>query len=72
VLVPGWTAPGVVFGRQLEHFSKSYRVITSDPHSQGLSPERSTTTTMCAFRFIVNIGSGDHERHRGEMSGRSH
>jgi pimeloyl-ACP methyl ester carboxylesterase len=33
----GWTASGAVFTRQLEHFSKSWRVITFDPRSQGLS-----------------------------------
>jgi pimeloyl-ACP methyl ester carboxylesterase len=37
VLVPGWTASGVVFSQQIDHFSKSYRVITYDPRSQGLS-----------------------------------
>src|SRR3974390_668049 len=37
LLVPGWTASGVVFGKQIEHFSKAYRVITFDPRSQGLS-----------------------------------
>jgi pimeloyl-ACP methyl ester carboxylesterase len=37
LLVPGWTASGVVFSKQFEHFSKNYRVITFDPRSQGLS-----------------------------------
>jgi pimeloyl-ACP methyl ester carboxylesterase len=37
LLVPGWTASGVVFSKQIEHFSKNYRVITFDPRSQGLS-----------------------------------
>ena len=37
VLVPGWTASGVVFSRQLEHFSQSHRVVVYDPRSQGLS-----------------------------------
>jgi non-heme chloroperoxidase len=37
ILVPGWTASGVVFSRQIEHFSKSYHVVVYDPRSQGLS-----------------------------------
>jgi pimeloyl-ACP methyl ester carboxylesterase len=37
LLVPGWTASGVVFSKQIEHFSKTHRVITFDPRSQGLS-----------------------------------
>src|SRR5437762_2170169 len=37
VLVPGWTASGVVFSSQLEHFSQSHRVVVYDPRSQGLS-----------------------------------
>ena len=37
VWVPGWTASTVVFSHQIEHFSKSYRVIAYDPRSQGLS-----------------------------------
>jgi pimeloyl-ACP methyl ester carboxylesterase len=39
VLVPGWTASGVVFSHQIEHFSKSYHVIVYDPRSQGLSTQ---------------------------------
>jgi len=37
ILVPGWTASGVVFSHQLEHFSKSHHVVVYDPRSQGLS-----------------------------------
>ena len=37
ILVPGWTASGVVFSHQVEHFSKSYHVVVYDPRSQGLS-----------------------------------
>jgi len=37
ILVPGWTASGVVFSRQVEHFSKSFHVVVYDPRSQGLS-----------------------------------
>ena len=39
VLVPGWTASGVVFSHQIEHFSKSHHVIVYDPRSQGLSTQ---------------------------------
>jgi non-heme chloroperoxidase len=37
VWVPGWTASEVVFVHQIEHLSKSRRVIAYDPRSQGLS-----------------------------------
>jgi len=39
ILVPGWTASGVIFSHQIEHFSKSYHVVVYDPRSQGLSTD---------------------------------
>ncbi len=35
VLVPGWTMPGWIFDRQIQAFSRAYRVIAFDPRSQG-------------------------------------
>lgn len=37
LFVPGLSFTGEVFSKQIEHFSKNYRVITIDPRSQGLS-----------------------------------
>jgi pimeloyl-ACP methyl ester carboxylesterase len=37
VWVPGWVATTEVFSKQVEHFSRNYRVITYDPRSVGLS-----------------------------------
>ncbi len=35
VLVPGWTMPAWIWQRQIDHFSRSYRVIALDPRGQG-------------------------------------
>lgn len=40
VLVPGWSFTTEVFTHQFAHFSKSHRVVSFDPRSQG----RSTVT----------------------------
>lgn len=37
LLIPGWTASTVVFAHQIEHLSKTRRVIAYDPRSQGMS-----------------------------------
>jgi non-heme chloroperoxidase len=37
VFVPGWTFTTEVFVHQMEHFSKTHRVIAIDPRSQGRS-----------------------------------
>lgn len=37
VFVPGWTFTTEVFVHQIEHFSKTHRVIAIDPRSQGRS-----------------------------------
>jgi non-heme chloroperoxidase len=37
LFVPGWTMPAEIWQPQLEHFSKSYRVVAVDPRSQGAS-----------------------------------
>jgi pimeloyl-ACP methyl ester carboxylesterase len=37
VFVPGWTFTSEVFIHQMEHFSKTHRVIAIDPRSQGRS-----------------------------------
>ena len=42
IFIPGLTFSGKVFKHQLEHFSKSHRVILVDPRGQGLS-------TKCPF-----------------------
>ncbi|MSP53861.1 MAG: alpha/beta hydrolase [Gammaproteobacteria bacterium] len=38
IFIPGWTFSHEVFDRQVDYFSKKYRVITIDPRSQGRSP----------------------------------
>ena len=35
VFVPGWTMPAWIFGPQLEHFARRYRVVALDPRGQG-------------------------------------
>jgi microsomal epoxide hydrolase len=37
VLVPGWTMPAWIFDRQIEEFSRHWRVIAFDPRAQGES-----------------------------------
>lgn len=37
LFIPGWTMSSEVFKSQIEYFSKTYRVITIDPRSQGRS-----------------------------------
>lgn len=37
VLIPGWTFTTEVFSEQVEHFSKTHRVIAIDPRSHGRS-----------------------------------
>ncbi len=37
VFIPGWTFTSEVFNHQMEHFSKTHRVIAIDPRSQGRS-----------------------------------
>ena len=37
LLIPGWTMPGWIWEKQIEHFSKFTRVVTMDPRAQGES-----------------------------------
>jgi non-heme chloroperoxidase len=37
VFIPGWTMPAWIWQKQIDEFSKHYRVITVDPRSQGES-----------------------------------
>lgn len=37
VFIPGWTMPAWIWQKQIDHFSKKYRVIAVDPRSQGES-----------------------------------
>jgi non-heme chloroperoxidase len=37
VFIPGWTMPAWIWQKQIEEFSKRYRVIAVDPRSQGES-----------------------------------
>lgn len=37
VFIPGWTMPAWIWGKQIDQFSKKYRVIAVDPRSQGES-----------------------------------
>jgi non-heme chloroperoxidase len=37
VFIPGWTMPAWIWQKQIEEFSKTYRVIAVDPRSQGES-----------------------------------
>jgi non-heme chloroperoxidase len=37
VLIPGWTMPAWIWQKQIDEFSKRYRVIAVDPRSQGES-----------------------------------
>src|SRR5438876_5049906 len=37
VFIPGWTMPAWIWQKQIDEFSKKYRVIAVDPRSQGES-----------------------------------
>src|ERR1700757_1691718 len=37
VFIPGWTMPAWIWQKQIDEFSKNYRVIAVDPRSQGES-----------------------------------
>lgn len=39
LFVPGWTMPAWIWQRQIDYFSKDYRVVAMDPRSQGESSE---------------------------------
>lgn len=39
VFVPGWTNPAWIWERQIDYFSKNYRVVALDPRSQGESEQ---------------------------------
>src|SRR5271165_7661991 len=41
VFIPGWTMPAWIWQKQIEEFSKHYRVIAVDPRSQGESDQPS-------------------------------
>jgi non-heme chloroperoxidase len=41
ILVPGWTMPAWIWQKQIDEFSKRYRVIAVDPRSQGESDKPS-------------------------------
>jgi non-heme chloroperoxidase len=37
VFIPGWTMPAWIWEKQIDYFSKNYRVVAVDPRSQGES-----------------------------------
>lgn len=37
IFVPGWTMPAWIWQKQIDYFSKNYRVVAMDPRSQGES-----------------------------------
>src|SRR5258708_903844 len=39
VFIPGWTMPAWIWQKQIDEFSKKYRVIAVDPRSQGESDQ---------------------------------
>ena len=39
VFIPGWTMPAWIWQKQIDEFSKNYRVIAVDPRSQGESDQ---------------------------------
>lgn len=41
LFVPGWTMPAWIWQKQIDYFSRNYRVVSMDPRSQG---ESSTTS----------------------------
>jgi non-heme chloroperoxidase len=41
LFVPGWTMPGWIWQKQIDHFSTKYRVVAMDPRCQGESSQTS-------------------------------
>ncbi len=41
LFVPGWTMPGWIWQKQIDYFSRDYRVVAMDPRSQGESSQTS-------------------------------
>jgi non-heme chloroperoxidase len=41
LFVPGWTMPAWIWQRQIDYFSRDYRVVAMDPRSQGESSQTS-------------------------------
>jgi non-heme chloroperoxidase len=41
LFVPGWTAPGWMWEKQIAHFAETHRVVAMDPRSQGESSQTS-------------------------------
>ena len=41
LFVPGWTMPGWIWQKQIDYFSRDYRVVAMDPRSQGDSSQTS-------------------------------
>jgi microsomal epoxide hydrolase len=41
LFVPGWTMPAWIWQRQIDYFSRDYRVVAMDPRSQGDSSQTS-------------------------------
>ncbi|MFZ0883404.1 MAG: alpha/beta hydrolase, partial [Candidatus Acidiferrales bacterium] len=41
LFVPGWTMPGWIWQKQIDYFSRDYRVVAMDPRSQGDSTQTS-------------------------------
>ena len=41
LFVPGWTMPAWIWQKQIDYFSKNYRVVAMDPRSQGESSQTS-------------------------------
>jgi len=39
LFIPGWTMPAWIWQKQIEYFSKDYRVVAMDPRSQGESSQ---------------------------------
>ncbi|HVS87472.1 MAG TPA: alpha/beta hydrolase [Candidatus Acidoferrum sp.] len=39
LFVPGWTAPGWMWEKQIAHFAETHRVVAMDPRSQGESSQ---------------------------------
>ncbi|HEY0703167.1 MAG TPA: alpha/beta hydrolase [Candidatus Acidoferrales bacterium] len=39
LFVPGWTMPGWIWQKQIDYFSRDYRVVVMDPRSQGESTQ---------------------------------
>jgi non-heme chloroperoxidase len=39
LFVPGWTMPAWIWQKQIDYFSKNYRVVAMDPRSQGESTQ---------------------------------